>query len=117
MTLQELSDALGVPPRQIRFMIAEGCLPPANSTGRAADAYDASHLARGRKYVTLHQLGMKPQAIKVLMAFDDAIPIFQAHGLELRVDPSLDPKKINLKAALSDLTRALRAYLSKEKSS
>ena len=117
MTLQELSDALDVPPRQIRFMIAEGCLPPANSTGRAADAYDASHLARGRKYVTLHRLGMKPQAIKVLMAFDDAIPIFQDHGLELRVDPSLDPKKINLKAALSDLTHALRAYLSKEKSS
>jgi hypothetical protein len=29
---------------------------------------------------------MKSQAIKVLMAFDDAIPIFQAHGLELRVD-------------------------------
>ncbi|WIM12546.1 MerR family transcriptional regulator [Enhydrobacter sp.] len=117
MTLQELSDALGVPPRQIRFMIAEGCLPPANSTGRAADAYDENHLAKGHKYVTLHRLGMKPQAIKVLMAFDDAIPIFQGHGLELRVDPSIAPGTIDLKAALSDITRALRVYLSKEKPS
>ena len=114
MTLQELSDLLGVPPRQIRFMIAEGCLPAANGTGRSADAYDKTHLAKGRRYIALHRLGMKPQAIKVLMAFDEAIPIFQAHGLELRVDPSFNAGKIDLEKTVAELTRALRAYLSKE---
>lgn len=85
MTLQELSEALNIPPRQIRFMIAEGCLPPAKGTGRGADAYDEIHLDKGRRYITLHGLGMKPQAIKVLMAFDDAVPIESNCGLTLRL--------------------------------
>ena len=86
MTLQELSEALNIPPRQIRFMIAEGCLPPANGTGRGADAYDEIHLDKGRRYITLHGLGMKPQAIKVLMAFDEAGHSLSGH----RTDPGTD---------------------------
>lgn len=114
MTLAELADAVGVPARQIRFMIAEGALPPALKTGRAADAYGEEHLAKARRYMTLHGLGMKPAAIKVLMAFDEAIPIFQAHGLELRVDPSVEPASIDIEQTLADIGAALRAYSSKE---
>jgi len=114
MTLLELSEALQVPPRQIRFMIAEGCLPAANGTGRGADAYDESHLVKGRRYITLHGLGMKPQAIKVLMAFDEAIPIFQGFGVELRVDPTIDPKTTDAEQALIEVTQALRAYFRKD---
>lgn len=114
MTLLELSEALQVPPRQIRFMIAEGCLPPANGTGRGADAYDETHLVKGRRYITLHGLGMKPQAIKVLMAFDEAIPIFQGHGIELRVDPAVDPKKTNAKKAIEEITATLNSYFKKD---
>lgn len=114
MTLAEFAEAIGVPPRQIRFMITEGVLPPALRTGRAADAYGEAHLAKARRYMTLHGLGMKPAAIKVLMAFDDAIPIFQARGLELRVDPALEPKTIDVDAALTEIERALRIYSSKE---
>ena len=114
MTLAEFAEAVGVPSRQIRFMVAEGILPPATKTGRGADAYGEAHLARARRYMTLHGLGMKPAAIKVLMAFDDAIPIFQARGLELRVDPSIDPDDIDVDAALADIERALRLYSSKE---
>ena len=114
MTLKELSEALNIPPRQIRFMIAEGCLPPANGTGRGADAYDEIHLDKGRRYITLHGLGMKPQAIKVLMAFDDAVPIFQGFGIELRIDPSVDPKITDADTAISEITKALRAYFAKD---
>ena len=114
MTLQELSDALGVPPRQIRFMITEGCLPAAMTTGRAADAYDEEHLAAGRRYIALHKLGMKPAAIKVLMAFGEALPIFQGLGLELRIDPSVDPKTINIDEAIEALSQALHDHLAKE---
>lgn len=114
MTLQELSDALGVPPRQIRFMIAEGCLPAAMTTGRAADAYDEKHLVAGRRYIALHNLGMKPAAIRVLMAFDEALPIFQGLGLELRIDPSVDPDSIDPDEAIAALSQALRHHLAKE---
>ena len=114
MTLTELAEAAGVPPRQIRFLIAEGILPAATKTGRGADGYGEEHLARARRYMTLHGLGMKPSAVKVLMAFDEAIPILQARGIELRVDPSVDPGTIDVEAVLADVWRALRSYVSKE---
>jgi len=114
MTLAELADAIGVPPRQIRFLISEGVLPPALKTGRSADAYGEEHLAKARRYMTLHNLGMKSTAIKVLMEFDDAIPIYQSSGIELRVDPSKDLSKIDIDATAAKITHALRVYVSKE---
>lgn len=114
MTLQELSDALGVPPRQIRFMITEGCVPAAMATGRAADAYNEKHLMAGRRYIAMHKLGIKPAAIKVLMAFGEALPIFQGFGLELRIDPSVDPETIDPDEAIDALSQALREHLLKE---
>ncbi len=113
MTLAELADAIGAPARQIRFMIAEGVLPPAVKTGRSADAYNEEHLVKARRYMMLHGLGMKPAAIKVLMAFDEAIPIYQTNGIELRIDPSVDPASINIDATLKDLGKALREYTKK----
>lgn len=114
MTLAKLAEQAGVAPRQIRFLIAEGILPPAGKTGRGADAYGEEHLAKARRYKTLHGLGMKPAAVKVLMAFDDAIPIHQAGGVEVRVDPAVDPGSIDVDAALAQIEAALRAYASRE---
>ena len=113
MTLSEFAEAVGVPPRQIRYMIAEGCLPAASTTGRGADAYSDDHLAKARRYIALHRLGMKAAAIKVLMAFDDALPILQAHGIELRVDPSVDANAIDVDAVLAEISDALRSYVSR----
>jgi len=113
MTLSELADRLGIPPRQIRFMIAEGILPPAARTGRSADAYDEPHVTKGQRYLALHRLGMKPGSIKVLMAFDDAVPIFQGLGAELRVDPQVPPDELDVEAILAAAGAALRAYTDK----
>lgn len=110
MTLSEMAAALDVPPRQIRFMIAEGFVPPASTTGRGADAYGDLHLAKARRYMTMHGMGMKPSAIRVLMAFDDALPIFQGPGVELRVDPALDPARLDVAETVRQLEKALRAY-------
>lgn len=110
MTLAELADRLSVPPRQIRFMIAEGVLPAALKTGRSADAYDEIHVTKGQRYLALHRLGMKPGSIKVLMAYDDAVPILQEKGVELRVDPQLAPEDLDIDAVLAALEAALRAY-------
>jgi DNA-binding transcriptional MerR regulator len=114
VTLAELADAVGAPPRQIRFMIAEGVLPPATKTGRGANGYGDEHLARARRYMTLHGLGMKPSAIKVLMAFDEAIPIFQEAGVEVRVDPSRGRDAFDVETIVDGVRRALEAYQSKE---
>ena len=114
MTLAELADRLGVPARQIRFLIAEGILPPAAKTGRAADAYDEEHVRKGQHYLALYRMGMKPGSIKVLMAFDDAVPILQAQGIELRVDPGVSPGAIDVDAVLREVEQALRTYVAKE---
>lgn len=113
MTLAELADHLGIPPRQIRFMIAEGILPPAARTGRSADAYDETHVTKGQRYLALHRMGMKPGSIKVLMAFDDAVPILQGHAVELRVDPQVPPEELDIEAILAAVGAALRAYTNK----
>ncbi|MBC2834032.1 MerR family transcriptional regulator [Paragemmobacter straminiformis] len=114
MTLNDLAERLGVPARQIRFLIAEGILPPAAKTGRAADGYDETHVLQGQRYLALHRMGMKPGSIKVLMAFDDAVPILQAGGVELRVDPGIAPEAIDIEAVLNAVEAALRAYVAKD---
>jgi hypothetical protein len=78
-----------------------------------ADVYSDEHLAKIRRYMTLHGLGMKPSAIKVLMEFDEAIPIFQQAGVELRVDPSVDPQSIDVGQTLAAIAEALRTYTSR----
>jgi hypothetical protein len=56
---------------------------------------------------------MKPASIKVLMAFDDAVPIAQSGGAELRIDPSVEPASIDVEAVIEEITIALRTYVSK----
>lgn len=114
MTLSDLADRLAVPPRQIRFMIAEGILPPAARTGRAADAYGDEHVVKGQRYLALHRLGMKPGSIKVLMAFDDAVPILQGYGIEVRVDSRVPPGQLDVETILAAVGAALRIYSGKE---
>jgi DNA-binding transcriptional MerR regulator len=113
MTLAELAERIGTAPRQIRFLIAEGILPPANKTGRAADAYSDEHLIKAQRYLALHRMGMKPASIKVLMAFDDAVPIVQTDGVELRVSPDTAPESIDVEAVVAEIAMALRTYVAK----
>lgn len=114
MTLAELADRLGIQPRQIRFMIAEGILPPAAKTGRSADAYEEAHVVKGQRYLALYRMGMKPGSIKVLMAFDDAVPILQEGGIELRIDPHVTPQELDVEAILGAVEQALRTYKNEE---
>ena len=115
MTLAELAEALDLAPRQIRFLISEGILPAAQKTGRHADAYGPDHLARARHYMALSRMGMKPASIKVLMAFDQAVPIFQADGVELRIDPAGLPDTPDVEALIDSVAQALRTYLGKDR--
>lgn len=112
MTLAELADQLDVSPRQIRFLIAEGILPAAEKTGRAADAYTETHLNKARRYFSLYRMGMKPASIKVLMSFDDAIPIFQHDGVELRVAESTG--EVDVEDLITRISESLRTYFKKD---
>lgn len=56
---------------------------------------------------------MKPASIKVLMAFDDAVPIVQAGGVELRVSPDIAPDAIDVDAVIAEISAALKTYVSR----
>lgn len=86
MHIRELSELTGTPERQIRYMIAEGFVPPP-SGGRAHADYGEDHVTAIRRYALLRQHGFPPQAIKVLLASGTSVPFPVAPGIVLHVDP------------------------------
>ena len=111
MKAAELAETLGLPPRQIRYMIAEGIIPGATGVGRGADGFGEVHLAAGRRYLELKAEGHSSFEAKRLMAAERQVVLYQGPALALAVDPNVDPGTIDAEAVLADIASALRAYL------
>ena len=92
MKLANLIDRIpGLTPRQVRFLISEGFVPPPRG-GRAHASYGEDHVAAIRRYQELREAGLPPAAIRVVLASAAGIPIPLAPGVALMVDPArLDP--------------------------
>ena len=88
MNMRELSLLTGQPERQVRYMIAEGFVPPPDG-GRAHADYGDGHVTAIRRYAVLRQQGLPPQAIRVLLASGMTAPFPVAPGVTLHVDPQL----------------------------
>lgn len=88
MNIRELAKLTGTPERQIRYMIAEGFVPPP-SGGRAYADYGDGHVAAIYRYTKLRQQGFPPQAIKVLLAGGKTAPFPVVPGITLQIDPDL----------------------------
>lgn len=112
MKFKDLVERLGVPARQVRYMIEEGLIPEAKGTGRAADVWDEIHVERGLRALDLHERGFSLGSVKLLMQGGQAVPIAAYGPITLSVDPSVDPASIEAEAALEAIAAALRAYAS-----
>jgi MerR family transcriptional regulator, copper efflux regulator len=88
MNMRELSSLTDTPERQIRYMIAEGFVPPPEG-GRANADYGDEHVAAVRRYRTLRGIGLTPQAIRVLLANGMAAPFPICPGIALHVDAEI----------------------------
>ncbi len=88
MKLKELSDRLGVAPRQVRYMISEGFVPPPTG-GRAHADYGDEHVDAIRRYMRLKSLGFPPSAIRVLLRAREGVPFPIGEGVTLVVPPEL----------------------------
>jgi MerR family transcriptional regulator, copper efflux regulator len=108
MRMNELTDVTGIAERQVRYLIAEGFIPPP-SGGRANADYGEDHVAAIRRYVRLRDLGFPPAAIKLLLQAREGAPIPVAPGVTLVVDPDL----IGRGADVGDLTERIATLLSK----
>ena len=88
MTLRELTERVGVAPRQVRYMIAEGFVPPP-AGGRAHASYGEEHVVAIQRYMRLRGLGFTPASIRVLQQAEKGVPFTVAPGVTLVVEPAL----------------------------
>ena len=89
MHIRELVSLTELPERQVRFLIAEGFVPPPRG-GRAHADYGDDHVQAIRRYLQLKKLGFPPAAIKVLLSARQGVPFPIADGrLTLLIDPDL----------------------------
>ncbi len=115
MKAAELAESLGLPARQIRYMITEGIIPRATGVGRYADGFGEEHLAAGRRYLELRAEGHSAYEVKRLMAAERQVTLYQGPALALTVDPNVDPETIDVEAVLADLAAALAQYVNQDK--
>lgn len=88
MKFDELVRATGTTPRQIRYLIAEGFVPPPVG-GRTYATYGAAHVVAIRRYERLRNLGFPPAAIRLLVDAKAGIPVPIANGLTLVIAPDM----------------------------
>jgi DNA-binding transcriptional MerR regulator len=108
MRMNELTDLTGIAERQVRYLIAEGFIPPPRG-GRANADYGEDHVAAIRRYIRLRDLGFPPAAIKLLLQAREGAPIPVAPGITLVVDPNL----IGSGTDVGDLAERIVTLLSK----
>lgn len=97
MTLRELAKLTATPERQIRFMIAEGFVPPPTG-GRTYADYGEEHVTAVRRYTKLREQGLPPQAIRVLSSEVSTVPFSIGPGISLHVETSLVGSKHDVNA-------------------
>jgi MerR family transcriptional regulator, copper efflux regulator len=89
LNIHDLTTLTGETARQIRYLIAEGLMPPP-AGGRANADYGDVHVAAIRTFQRLRSLGFRPAAIRLLREGRGApISIPLAPGLALSLDPAL----------------------------
>ena len=88
MNIRELVSITGMPERQMRYLIAEGFMPPPRG-GRANADYGDDHVAAIHRYTRLRDLGFPPAAIKLLLEGGQGAPFPVAPGVTLVIDPQL----------------------------
>ena len=106
MHIRELTAQLGIAERQIRYLIAEGFVPPPRG-GRANADYGDDHVEAIRRYTRLRDLGFPPAAIKLLLQAGEGAPFPVAPGITLVVDPKL----LASGAAVEPLLERLRTLM------
>jgi DNA-binding transcriptional MerR regulator len=106
MHIRELTARTGVAERQVRYMIAEGFVPPPRG-GRANADYGEDHVEAVQRYLRLRELGFPPAAIKLLLQAREGAPFPVAPGVTLVVDPRLLATGTPVEPLVEDIRRLL----------
>lgn len=88
MNIHQLVEETGIAERQVRYLVAEGFIPPPKG-GRANADYGEDHLVGIRRYTRLRELGFPPAAIKLLLQAGEGAPFPVAPGITLVIAAQL----------------------------
>ncbi len=113
MNMKQLSERTGLTPRQIRYLIAEGFMPPP-AGGRTYADYGEEHTTAIRRYTRLKELGFPPAAIRVLLKAREGVPFPVADGITLVVAPDLHASGMEVEPLVERLDDLLRKILEKK---
>jgi DNA-binding transcriptional MerR regulator len=87
--LTDLAEQTGQPERLVRYLIAEGVVPPPVGERKAA-RYDERHLRAISRYLALKDAGLALKAIKAVMNGEgEMIPFPVTDGVVLQLHPRL----------------------------
>lgn len=113
LSIGELLAETGLEARQVRYMISEGMMPPANGRGRFAAGYGPRHIDAARRYLRLQAAGLRGHRLKAMMASQGAssIPLVRSGPVEISVDLSVPPESIDVDRTLAEIGAALRFYV------
>lgn len=108
MHIRELVARTGISERQVRYLIAEGFMPPPTG-GRAMADYGEAHVEAVQRYLSLRELGFPPAAIRKLLEAKEGAPFPVAPGITLVVDPLL----VNSSTPIAPVLARLKGILVK----
>lgn len=113
MKFDELVQATGVAPRQIRYLVAEGFVPPPRG-GRTYATYGQDHVTAIVRYERLRGLGFPPAAIRLLLDAREGIPVPVTSGITLVISPDLIGSNADRAPILAKIAASLELILSRE---
>jgi MerR family transcriptional regulator, copper efflux regulator len=82
MRMRELIKKTGLAERQVRFLVAQGFIPPPRG-GRANADYGDDHVSAILRYTRLKELGFPPAAIRLLLDAKEGVPVTIEPGITL----------------------------------
>lgn len=113
MKFDELVETTGIAARQLRYLIAEGFVPPPTG-GRTYASYGDDHVSAVRRYERLRSLGFPPAAIKLLLGAREGVPVPIAPGITLVIEPELIGSNMDARAVSALAADKITALLAGE---
>lgn len=113
MKFDELVSVTRTTPRQIRYLIAEGFVPPP-AGGKTYATYSQPHITAIRRYDKLRRLGFPPAAIRLLLDAREGIPVPIATGVTLVIAPELIGTGGDVPGIVAKAAQKIKELLSKD---
>ncbi len=107
MRMRELIKKTGLAERQVRFLVAEGFIPPPKG-GRANADYGDEHLSAILRYVRLKELGFPPAAIRLLLDAKEGVPVTIEPGITLVIATERLGENLDTSALKNSVSVALQ---------